>query len=96
MFRPFEQEREWHEGLAVLNVDLSKAFDSVKRSKLLMKLRSKLGNTEEYRVWEGLLNGTQASLQTPWGTNNVKVGRGIRQGAVESPRLFGALIEWVP
>ena len=69
-------------------MDLSKAL------KLLMKLRCKSGNTEGYRVSEGLLDGMHASLQAPCGTSDTEVGRG-RRGAVESPMFFAALVERV-
>ena len=39
--------------------------------------------------------GSSAILQSPWGSSTFEVGRGIRQGAVESPLMFAAIIEWV-
>ena len=93
--RLLENEREWGKSLTLLKVDLTKAFDMINRESLLLRLRDKLGNTEEYRVWEGLLMGSLAILQSPWGSSTFEVGRGIRQGAVESPLMFAAIIEWV-
>ena len=93
--RLLEQEREWQKGLAVLKLDLSRAFDSVHRGKLIAKLRQVLGHTEEARAWERLLSDTTTLLCTPWNTTSFHTGVGIRQGAVESPLIFAALTEWV-
>ena len=95
IMRLLENEREWGKSLTLLKVDLMKAFDTVDRKSLLLRLRDKLGNTEEYRVWEWLLSGSSAILQSPWGSSTFDVNRGIRQGAVESPLMFAAILEWV-
>ena len=79
----------------MLKVDFSKAFDSVDRRMLLDRLRQKLGNTEECRVWEGLLTSTNVILSGPWGQSTFESNKGIRQGAVESPMFFAALTEWI-
>ena len=90
----FEVEREWQKGLSVLKVDFTRAFDSIDRNRLLGKLFAKLGDCEEYRVWENLMIGTTCTLQSPWHQSTFDAHCGIRQGAVESPAFFGALVEW--
>ena len=95
LHRLFESEREWQKGLAVLKLDLSRAFDSVNRERLVLRLREVLGATEEARAWERLLTHTSTLLCTPWNTSQFTTGVGIRQGAVESPMIFAALTEWV-
>ena len=65
------------------------------RAKLVSRLRVALGNTEEARAWEHLLNDTSTILCTPRNTSTFETGVGIRQDAVESPLLFAALTEWV-
>ena len=74
---------------------IKKALDSVNRLRLLERIRAKLGNTEECRVWEKLLAGTDVVLNSPWGQSEFKANRGIRQGAVESPMFFAAITEWI-
>ena len=93
--RLLESEREWQKGLAVMKLDSSRAFDSVDRKRLMLKLREILGATEETRAWERLLTDTSTFLCTPWNTSKFEIGVGIRQGAVESPLIFAALTEWV-
>ena len=93
--RLFETEREWAKGLAVVKLDIARAFDSVSRSKLFERLRARLGWTEECRVWGRLLSGTGCQLQSPWGQSVFSTTRGIRQGAVESLLLFCCVMQWV-
>ena len=92
--RLLECEREWNMGLAVVKVDLAKAFDSVRRDVLLGKLRVALGNCEEFRVWRCLLTGTSCLLSSPWNQTTFETRVGIRQGAVESPLFFACIMEW--
>ena len=54
VYRLIETEREWGCGLAVLKVDIAKAFATVRRDKLLLKLREYLGDCGELRVWHTL------------------------------------------
>ena len=48
-------------GLALVKLDIARAFDSVFGSKLYSNLRSKLGWTEECRTWGKLLLVLQAN-----------------------------------
>ena len=92
--RTFELEREWKGGTAWYRLDITKAFDSLRRRTFLEKLQLTLGRTEEFRCWIRTLQGNTASIQTLWGCTNVDLTRGIKQGAVESPSFFGKVIEW--
>ena len=65
IFRLYESEREWNRGLAVVKVDITRAFDSVRRDKLLQRLLVNLGPTEEFRVWYELFTGTTTILSSP-------------------------------
>ena len=93
--RLLESEREWQKGLAIVKIDFKRAFDSVDRHKLLGRLFAKLGDCEEYRVWEQLMMNTACTLRTSWDQTTFPTRRGIRQGAIESPFFFGILVEWV-
>ncbi|CAE7579342.1 RTase [Symbiodinium sp. CCMP2592] len=85
--------REWGLPLTMVKIDVQKAFDSVNRSRLLAKLRSRLGPTHEMACWERLLSETTAILSTPWGVSEFEMCSGIKQGAVESPTFFSLLME---
>ncbi|CAE7776408.1 unnamed protein product [Symbiodinium sp. CCMP2592] len=93
IIRLFELAREWGNPLVVFKLDLEKAFDSLDRRKLLEKLEAKIGQGAELNCWKGLLRGTTGILQSPWGSSCIPMGRGIKQGAVESPVLFAYIAE---
>ena len=65
------------------------------RDKLLGNLFTRMGDSEEFRIFECLLTQSYCNLQSPWSTTRFPSQKGIRQGAIESPYLFGLLIEWV-
>ena len=88
-------EREWKYGLYFLKLDIAKAFDTVHREKMLQRLATKMGNCEELRSWWEMFSRTEASLDTVWGSTTVPMASGIRQGSVESPLLFAAVMDWV-
>ena len=93
VWRVLELEREWHEGLCLLKLDVAKAFDSVHRERLLQRLEERMGDSSEFRCWRALLQESQALLQTPWGSSLVAMTQGIKQGGVESPGFFAMLAE---
>ena len=95
IYKLLESEREWQCGLAILKVDFAKAFDSVVRDKLLSRMFDVLGDCEEYRIWENLMTDTYCTLLTTWSQTCFPTDVGIRQGAIESPYLFGLLVEWI-
>ncbi|CAE7371853.1 unnamed protein product [Symbiodinium necroappetens] len=93
VIRLFELAREWGVPLTVFELDLEKAFDSLDRPALLRKLEAAIGVGSELNCWKGLLRGTVGQLQTPWGSTEVRMMRGIKQGAVESPAMFAWIAE---
>ena len=93
IIRLFELSREWGTPLTVFKMDLEKAFDSLDRPALLQKLEEAIGAGPELNCWKGLLRGTVGQLQTPWGSTEVQMMRGIKQGAVESPAMFAWIAE---
>ena len=95
MYKLLESEREWQHGLAVLKVDFARAFDSVRRDVLLSRIFTKLGDSEEYRIWENIMKDTSCTLITRWAQSDFPTDVGIRQGAIESPYFFGLLVEWI-
>ena len=93
IWRVLELEREWHRGLCVAKLDVSKAFDTVSREKILEKLQQRLGESAEMRCWRSLLQQNHGILQSPWGVSRVCMQQGIKQGSVESPHLFALVAE---
>ncbi|CAE7801571.1 unnamed protein product, partial [Symbiodinium necroappetens] len=89
MARVMELEAEWHQGLVAAKIDIRKAFDMLHRPALLRRLKQALGDGPTYRSWHNMLSDTTATLQTGWGCSKLQLDRGIRQGSVESPILFG-------
>ena len=91
MTRMMSLEREWKWGLKWIKIDLRKAFDKVSRVRLMKMIQQRLGLTWLSRAWYQLLQPTQAFLQTLWGSTDISMTSGIKQGAVESPCLFSLL-----
>ncbi|CAE7842015.1 pol [Symbiodinium necroappetens] len=75
------------------SVDLNKAFDCVDRRQLLRKLGERMGPCAEMGCWAALMSEVTGVLQTPWGSSLLSMPSGIKQGAVESPSMFGFLAE---
>ena len=93
LWKLMELSREWGTGFAALKLDLSKAFDSLRREPLLQKIRPLVTCQAEFACWQGLLNNVVGLLQTPWGSSSVPMDVGIKQGAPESPALFSFMAE---
>ena len=93
LHRLLQLDQEWKTGIAVVKIDISRAFDSVNRAKLVQKLQERLGDSFELRALRALLLGTEATLQSAWGRSVFPMGSGIKQGAIESPLLFSFLMD---
>ena len=93
MTRMMSLEREWKWGLQWIKLDLRKAFDKVSRVRLMSMIQQRMGLTWLSRAWHQLLQPTRAFLQTLWGSTELSMRSGIKQGAVESPCLFSLLAD---
>ena len=92
--RTVDLEREWKGGAVWVKLDISKAFDTLRREALLKKFIQLMGRTEEVRCWIRSLQGTSASLCTLWGESFIPMRVGIKQGGIESPSFFAKVMEW--
>ena len=79
--------------MALLKLDISKAFDTLSRQALLDRLHDRLGDTAEFFALQSLLSNVTATVQSPWGSSQVPLRSGIKQGASESPQLFAFIME---
>ena len=93
--RMMQLEQEWRCGTCFLKVDVEKAFDSLNRRVFLQRLATKMGCSEVLCNWWSMFQDAQAVLTTVWGESVVDMVTGIRQGSVESPQMFAAVIDWV-
>ena len=67
----------------------------VSRQKLVDRLTVVLGNSELLHCWVHILQHTDALVLSPWGRSTVHMRSGIKQGAIESPAIFTAIMQWV-
>ena len=72
-----------------------RAFDSLDRQVFLNRLATKLGCNEILLNWWTMFRETNAVLTTVWGESVVNMVTGIRQGSVESPQMFAAVMDWI-
>ena len=93
--RMMQLEQEWKCGTCFLKVDVEKAFDSLDRQVFLNRLATKLGCNEILLNWWTMFRETNAVLTTVWGESVVNMITGIRQGSVESPQMFAAVMDWI-
>ena len=93
--RLMQLDQEWRHGLCFLKLDVEKAFDSLDRKVFLHRLADKLGSTDVLRCWWTMFQDTDAMLSTVWGDSVIDMITGIRQGSVESPQMFAAVIDWI-
>ena len=85
---------EWGESIMLVKVDISKAYDAIRRGKLATMLHRKLQDfPQECRCLLALLLPGRLSITTPWGDQDVPSVAGVKQGAVESPALFISAME---
>ena len=93
--KSFDLEPEWKGGTVWAKPDISKAFDTLSRLTFLKRLKTVMGNSQEFRCWVRMFRDNVALLTTPWDQTEVGLRRGVKQGAVESPTFFGKVVEWV-
>ena len=95
VMRTFSLETEWRFGLSWLKLDISKAYDSIHRGRILEYLRDHLPPSmwREFEAWKQLLGPGRAQIRTPWGAEYIGQTGGIRQGSVESPFIFAVAME---
>ena len=93
--KSFDLEREWKVGTIWAKIDISKAFDTLHRRKFLLRLKARMGSTQEFRCWAQMFMRNEALLMTPWNTSSFAMRSGVKQGAVESPTFFSKVVKWV-
>ena len=89
--------REWGVEMHMIKLDLRRAFDSVYRVKLAERVQAWCQDDfpAETRCLISMLAAADLVLALPWGCFNVHSNTGVKQGATESPLLFGRLIDEV-
>ncbi|CAE7737335.1 unnamed protein product, partial [Symbiodinium sp. CCMP2456] len=72
VWRLLQLEREWKAGLVMAQIDISKAFDTLSRQKLLSKLLEALGNTAEYRCEaDSITHDEFGALLRDWSSGDI-------------------------
>ena len=87
--------REWGVEMHMVKLDLRRAFDSVYRVKLAERVQAWClpQFPGETRCLIRLLAAADLALALPWGCHDIHSNTGVKQGATESPLLFGRLID---
>ena len=87
--------REWGVEMHMIKLDLRRAFDSVHRVKLATRVQAWCQHDfpAETRCLIQLLAGADLILALPWGCYDIHSNTGVKQGATESPLLFGRLVD---
>ena len=87
--------REWGVDMHMIKLDLRRAFDSVYRVKLAERVRAwcQQDFPAETRCMISMLAAADLVLALPWGCYDIHSNTGVKQGATESPLLFGRLID---
>ena len=86
--------REWGVEMHMIKLDLRRAFDSLHRVKLAARVQAwcQQGFPAETRFLLHMLAASDLVLALPWGSFNIHSNTGVKQGATESPLLFGRLV----
>ena len=88
---------EWGQSMAMVKLDIAKAFDAVCRVQLGTKLKDTLclQHPSEVKCLLSMLEEGTAVLRTDWGDAEVAMTSGVKQGAVESPCIFAWIMDLV-
>ena len=87
--------REWGVDMQMIKLDLWRAFDSVYRVKLAERVQAwcQAEHPGETRCLVQMLAASDLILALPWGCHQIQSNTGVKQGATESPLLFGKLVD---
>ena len=87
--------REWGVEMHMIKLDIRRAFDSVYRVKLAERVQAWCQNDfpAETRCMISMLAAADLMLALPWGCYDIHSNTGVKQGATESPLLFGRLMD---
>ena len=79
----------------MIKLDLRRAFDSVYRVKLAERVQAWCQSDfpAETRCLISMLAAADLVLALPWGCYDIHSNTGVKQGATESPLLFGRLVD---
>ena len=88
---------EWGAPLALVRMDISKAFDSIDRVALANTILQEIGPYCPYEsiVLVDMLRSGNTLLDTSWGWCELRNGVGVKQGSVESPAVFSWLMDLI-
>ena len=85
-----EKAREHQRDLCMCFIDYKKAFDCVDHERLCVILRDM--GVSVHLLPRGLYTNQEATVRTEFGetvqTDNIDIGKGVRQGCILSPLLF--------
>ena len=86
---------EWGVPIAMVKIDISKAFDMISRVTLGKMILHRLGrlHPQECRMFLTYLLPYDITIATPWADVTTHSNSGVKQGAVESPVMFAAAME---
>ena len=88
---------EWAQSMALIKLDIAKAFDAVDRQQLGKKLVETLApaHPSEVKCLLSMLGQGRAVIRTDWGETSIAMTSGVKQGAVESPTIFAWIMDLV-
>ena len=89
--------REWNKDCYMLKLDLARAFDTTHRVRLAERVVQWTGEALPFETVSliRMLASADLILSLPWKDVGICANTGVKQGATESPILFGRLIDEV-